>query len=67
MSIAELIALLLCVGISFCFSGVETGLLLLNKIRLRHHARRRDQRRDRHPTGPGWLKPQSIGAVGGPG
>ncbi len=44
MSLAELIALLLCVAISFCFSGVETGLLLLNKIRLRHHARRRDPR-----------------------
>ncbi|MBI5396770.1 MAG: HlyC/CorC family transporter [Verrucomicrobia bacterium] len=44
MSVMELIALLLCVALSFCFSGIETGLLSLNKIRLRHHARRHDPR-----------------------
>lgn len=44
MSLMELIALLLCVGLSFCFSGIETGLLSLNKIRLRHHAQRHDPR-----------------------
>lgn len=31
-----------CLGVSFVFSGVEAGLLSLNRVRLRHLARQRD-------------------------
>ena len=40
----EIAVLVLCVAISFFFSGIETGLLSLNRIRLQHHVRRRDPR-----------------------
>jgi putative hemolysin len=44
MSTLEIILLLVCVALSFFFSGIETGLLALNKIRLRDRARRHDAR-----------------------
>ena len=44
MSAPEIIVLLVCVALSFFFSGIETGLLSLNKIRLRDRVRRRDPR-----------------------
>jgi CBS domain containing-hemolysin-like protein len=44
MNVPELIVLLACVALSFFFSGIETGLLALNKIRLRDRVRRRDPR-----------------------
>ncbi|MBI5684435.1 MAG: DUF21 domain-containing protein [Verrucomicrobia bacterium] len=44
MSAPEIIVLLVCVALSFFFSGIETSLLSLNKIRLRDRVRRRDPR-----------------------
>ena len=44
MNAPEIILLLVCVALSFFFSGIETGLLSLNKIRLRDRVRRRDPR-----------------------
>ncbi|MCX6907537.1 MAG: CNNM domain-containing protein [Verrucomicrobia bacterium] len=44
MNAPELIVLLVCVALSFFFSGIETGLLSLNKIRLRDRVRRHDPR-----------------------
>ena len=44
MSTVEIILLLVCIALSFFFSGIETGLLSLNKIRLRDRARRHDPR-----------------------
>ena len=44
MTALQLIVLLLCVALSFFFSGIETGMFSLNKIRLRHRLRRRDPR-----------------------
>ena len=44
MSTLDIILLLVCVALSFFFSGIETGLLSLNKIRLRNRARRHDPR-----------------------
>ncbi len=44
MSTIEILLLLVCVAMSFFFSGIETGLLSLNKIRLRDRARRKDAR-----------------------
>ncbi|HEY0791101.1 MAG TPA: CNNM domain-containing protein [Chthoniobacterales bacterium] len=47
---------LLCLSVSFVFSGAEAGLLSLNRVRLRHLARRGDaaalhlQRLVQHPT-----------------
>jgi CBS domain containing-hemolysin-like protein len=34
------LGLLACVVISFTFSGIEAGVLCVNRVRLRHHARR---------------------------
>ncbi|MCX7825664.1 MAG: CNNM domain-containing protein [Verrucomicrobiae bacterium] len=44
MTTLQILILLLCVALSFFFSGIETGLFSLNKIRLRHRVRRRDPR-----------------------
>ncbi len=44
MSATEIIVLLICVALSFSFSGIETSLLSLNKIRLRDRVRRHDSR-----------------------
>ncbi|MCX6901350.1 MAG: CNNM domain-containing protein [Verrucomicrobia bacterium] len=44
MNAPEAIVLLVCVALSFFFSGIETGLLSLNKIRLRDRVRRHDPR-----------------------
>jgi CBS domain containing-hemolysin-like protein len=44
MNAPEIIVLLVCVALSFFFSGIETGLLSLNKIRLRDRVQRRDPR-----------------------
>jgi putative hemolysin len=37
------IALLLCISVSFLFSGIESGVLSVNRVRLRHHARRGEE------------------------
>ncbi|MGH8046447.1 MAG: CNNM domain-containing protein [Chthoniobacterales bacterium] len=37
------VGLLACVFISFLFSGIESGVLSVNRVRLRHHARRGEE------------------------